>query len=429
MNSIFFRFNKNRRQEKVKKNRIIKNIFIMVLVLLSIVIAGAYINYCINKVPKNVFVLKNETATLDLNIPVTGECKTVSNNAVSSDIDFSKPVTFVGNELGKYRIKIKLFNLFDVKTVNVNVVDTKMVYSGGFQVGMYFKMDGVLVSGISEIKDADGNMQNPCEDKLQTGDYIVSVNNIHINSKKQLNKIVADSGGETLEVLVRRDGNYIDYQIKPVTDEDGDCRIGIWVKDDTQGIGTVTYVTRDGKFGALGHGISDSDVNKLIEVKNGSIYKTKIFKIIRGSNGSPGELLGSILYSDMNKIGTINENTKEGIYGKIDLETIRGYKLKQTEVMFSSNVKCGKAYVRFYNGSEFKDYDINITHLSGGEKKNITFEVTSEELLEKTNGIVQGMSGCPIIQDDKIIGAVTHVLIDNPAGGYGIYIENMMDHN
>ena len=267
MNSIFFRFNKNRRQEKVKKNRIIKNIFIMVLVLLSIVIAGAYINYCINKVPKNVFVLKNETATLDLNIPVTGECKTVSNNAVSSDIDFSKPVTFVGNELGKYRIKIKLFNLFDVKTVNVNVVDTKMVYSGGFQVGMYFKMDGVLVSGISEIKDADGNMQNPCEDKLQTGDYIVSVNNIHINSKKQLNKIVADSGGETLEVLVRRDGNYIDYQIKPVTDEDGDCRIGIWVKDDTQGIGTVTYVTQDGKFGALGHGISDSDVNKLIEVK------------------------------------------------------------------------------------------------------------------------------------------------------------------
>ena len=353
----------------------------------------------------------------------------MSNNAVSSDIDFSKPVTFVGNELGKYRIKIKLFNLFDVKTVNVNVVDTKMVYSGGFQVGMYFKMDGVLVSGISEIKDADGNMQNPCEDKLQTGDYIVSVNNIHINSKKQLNKIVADSGGETLEVLVRRDGNYIDYQIKPVTDEDGDCRIGIWVKDDTQGIGTVTYVTQDGKFGALGHGISDSDVNKLIEVKNGSIYKTKIFKIIRGSNGSPGELLGSILYSDMNKIGTINENTKEGIYGKIDLETIRGYKLKQTEVMFSSNVKCGKAYVRFYNGSEFKDYDINITHLSGGEKKNITFEVTSEELLEKTNGIVQGMSGCPIIQDDKIIGAVTHVLIDNPAGGYGIYIENMLDHN
>ena len=97
--------------------------------------------------------------------------------------------------------------------------------------------------------------------------------------------------------------------------------------------------------------------------------------------------------------------------------------------MFSSNVKCGKAYVRFYNGSEFKDYDINITHLSGGEKKNITFEVTSEELLEKTNGIVQGMSGCPIIQDDKIIGAVTHVLIDNPAGGYGIYIENMLDHN
>jgi stage IV sporulation protein B len=218
-----------------------------------------------------------------------------------------------------------------------------------------------------------------------------------------------------------------DVSIQPVLDESGEYKIGLWVKDDAQGIGTLTFIDSNQCFGALGHGISDETTSSLLNIENGLLYKTKIVSIIKGSNGKPGELVGTIDYSGTEKLGRIIENSSCGIYGKLDKDLTKTYNLELMEVGVSSLVHKGTAFIRMYQGNEYKDYEIELTNISYNGQKNLTFCVKSEELLNLTNGIVQGMSGCPIIQDNNVIGAVTHVLVDDSTKGYGIFIEKMME--
>ena len=206
----------------------------------------------------------------------------------------------------------------------------------------------------------------------------------------------------------------------------GEYKIGIWVKDDTQGVGTVTYVCEDGTFAALGHGISDNETGKVLDIKDGMIYRTRILSIVPGKNGEPGELLGTIDYREDN-IGSIRCNTDKGIYGENAYSLYNEYSPELMKAAGSYEASKGTAYVRFYNNGSFHDYEIDITDLKYGDSKNITFKVTSGELLKLTNGIVQGMSGSPIIQNGKIIGAVTHVFVDDSTCGYGIFIDRMLD--
>jgi stage IV sporulation protein B len=238
---------------------------------------------------------------------------------------------------------------------------------------------------------------------------------------------VKESGGKSLTFSLLRGGIEFDVSISPVLDESGEYKIGLWVKDDAQGIGTVTYIDSNLYFGALGHGISDETTSSLLNIENGLLYKTKIMSIIKGSDGKPGELVGTIDYSATEKLGRIIENRSCGIYGKLDKDLIETYGLELMEVGISSQVHKGTAYIRMYSNNGYKDYEIELINISYNGQKNLTFCVTSEELLELTNGIVQGMSGCPIIQDNKLIGAVTHVFVDDSTKGYGIFIEKMME--
>ena len=318
--------------------------------------------------------------------------------------------------------------MFNIRTVEVNVVNERNIYPCGFQIGMYLKTDGVLVVGTGEFEDYEGNKVNPCSNILKQGDYITAINGKEINSKSELNNIINACNDEKVILKVRRNGEIIELSIKPVLTAEGDYKVGLWVKDDAQGIGTVTYVTDDGKYGALGHGVSDPTVGELMEIRAGSIYKTKIISIVKGENGDPGEFVGTINYSDSNKLGSIIKNSISGITGDISANLINDYKLKKVPLGYSYEVKKGPAYVRLYHNGEYKDYEIEIQNVKTGASKNITYKVVSKELLELTNGIVQGMSGCPIIQNGKLVGAVTHVFIDDSTCGYGIFLENMLEH-
>lgn len=414
MNSIFI----------CRKRNIFKYVLVICLLVGSIVGTGVYINYVMSRIPDNIYVVRDDEAVLDLNIPVTGVCQCSTG---TDKVDFSKPVTLKGSSVGTYEFNIKLFDLFNIRTVDVNVVNERSLYPCGFQIGMYLKTDGVLVVGVGDFEDYSGNTVNPCNNILKSGDYIVGINGEEIDSKTELNEIINRCKNNKIMLDVRRNSEIIQLGITPVLTKDGDYKVGLWVKDDAQGIGTMTYVTDDGKYGALGHGVSDPSVGELMEIKSGSIYKTNIVSIVKGENGDPGEFVGTINYSDNNKLGSIINNDISGIDGRLNRDLVDDYTLEKIPVGYSYEVHKGEAYVRLYHEGSYKDYEIEISNVKSAESKNITYKVVSKELLDLTNGIVQGMSGCPIIQDGKLIGAVTHVFIDDSTSGYGIFVENMLE--
>lgn len=389
-------------------------------------IAG-YWKSIVKKMPKHIYVGQNDETVLDINIPVTGHVYSYEYDNFTKEADFSRPVTIITGDTGHYSMKMKLFGVIELNTVDIEVVDEKMVYPGGFQTGLYMKSDGAFVVNVSSIKQSTGIEVTPADNILMKGDYILSINGKDVTDKKMLSREVAGCDGQDIILKIKRNEQIFDVSVRPVLGEDNVYKLGIWVKDDAQGIGSITYIDGDGNYGALGHGISDSETDNILKIKYGKLYKTRIISIIKGKNGTPGELLGTIEYKDENVLGTITKNTSHGIYGKIDKEVINKYNLELMKTGYSHNVKKKSAYVRMYINDSFCDYEIEITDINNAsENKNITFKVVSEQLLDKTNGIVQGMSGCPIIQDGKVIGAVTHVFVDDPTCGYGIFIEKML---
>lgn len=402
------------------KKKIVYRLFIFIV---SFIVAasgtGIYAHSVADKLPEDIYVQNNQVTTIQLGLPVTAENS-------SQKINFSKPVTFVADRSGSYQFLVKLFGVFDISTVNVNVVEPDFVYPCGFQIGLYLKTDGILAVDIQDITDIYGNHVNPCENIIRQGDYIAAVNGTEVSSKSMLMEEVKKSGGNPVIFTIRRGEQKFDVSVTPVMDESGEYKIGLWVKDDAQGIGTITYIDAQNHFGALGHGISDETTSSLLDIEEGRLYKTKIVSIIKGSDGKPGEFIGTIDYRNANLLGTIEENTACGIYGSLKSDLVHAYDLERMEVGYSYEVCKGPAYIRMYTGSAYKDYEIEIDNIVYNNQKNLTFTVKSQELLELTNGIVQGMSGSPIIQNGKFVGAVTHVFIDNPTKGYGIFAETML---
>lgn len=287
---------------------------------------------------------------------------------------------------------------------------------------------GVLIVDTGEITDQNGMIQEPAANIVQPGDYILEVNGKLVSRKRELIAAIENCQGEDVELLVNRKGEEIPLSLVPVLTQEEDYKLGIWVRDNTQGIGTMTYVDENGKFGALGHGISDTDTGQLLDVSGGELYQAKIVSIIRGTQGAPGELSGYIEYDEEKKIGIIEKNTDIGIFGQL----FPGTRIAQEKVMigYKQEVKKGKAQLLMQSEDKVEKYDIEITEIYSGQQdtnKSFQIQVTDPELLAKTGGIVQGMSGSPILQDGKLIGAVTHVFVQDSAKGYGIFIENMLE--
>lgn len=299
----------------------------------------------------------------------------------------------------------------------------------GNTVGIYMETDGVMVIDTSQIPTPDGLSADPAGNIIRAGDYICSVNHEPLTGKRQLMDMVGDSNGDPMELLIRRGNEEIPVSVQPVLASDGTYKLGVWVRDNIQGIGTLTYVKDDGTFGALGHAISDVDTGEILSLKDGELYLTQILSVVRGEKGNPGELHGVIQYEQGYRLGSITENSGLGIHGKLEGNSIGELHLQQTPVAWKEEVTAGPVRILTSVDGQVCEYDAEIEKIdydAEDSNKSFTIRITDPELLAKTGGIVQGMSGSPILQEGKLVGAVTHVFVNDPAAGYGIYIGDMI---
>ncbi|MCD8014349.1 MAG: SpoIVB peptidase [Lachnospiraceae bacterium] len=303
------------------------------------------------------------------------------------------------------------------------------VYLGGTPIGIYLETDGVFVVDTGIIVSADGSACCPAEHIIKTGDYIQAVNGESVSTKEELIACISSCEGDALVLDVKRDGEQLSLKVAPVMDADGEYKAGIWVRNDTQGIGTLTWIDEDGHFGALGHGISDVDTAELLSIQSGALYSAEVVSVVKGTAGTPGELSGIIHYSESSRIGTITENLENGIYGSITGFSLAVQDQTLYETAFKQEVEEGAASILCTVDGIRREYEVEIKEVRLNDSdvnKGMVIEVTDPELLECTGGIVQGMSGSPILQNGRLIGAVTHVFVADPTKGYGIFIENML---
>ena len=319
------------------------------------------------------------------------------------------------------------YRLLDRKIPDQILVDHENV--SGDAVGIYMQTKGVLIIDTGEIRLENGETEDPARNIVKPGDYIVAFDQDEIRCKQDLMDDLAELSEKSVTIKVRRGEKTIPLTVDPVKDENGKYKLGIWVRDDTQGIGTLTYVDQDGRYGALGHGISDVDTGELLNIADGDLYNAQILGIRKGERGNPGELSGLIRYEEKNILGNISENSKNGIFGTMKAEQMEALTLKKIPVGYKQDMKTGPASILCCTDGEVKEYDAEITRIDMNHEdsnKSFVIQVTDRELLEKTGGIVQGMSGSPVLQSGKLFGAVTHVFVQDSTGGYGIFIENMM---
>lgn len=330
---------------------------------------------------------------------------------------------------GSYQIRCKWLGVLPLKTIKVHTVEKQEVLVSGSPVGIYMETKGVLVIDSGEITDREGIRRTPAEHIIQSGDYICEIDGKVLTGKRQLMQLVRENQGEPMELQVIRHQETIKLEMTPVETEDGSYKLGIWVRDNIQGIGTLTYVEPNGTFGALGHGISDADTGERLEISDGDLYRADILSIRKGTAGTPGELRGVINYREENRIGTICGNSQYGIRGQLEPGKY-SESMKKIPTGLKQEIQTGKAEIRCDIGDGIREYQCAILEIDSNARdtnKCFVLRITDDDLLSRTGGIVQGMSGSPVLQNGKLIGAITHVFVNDPTKGYGIFIENMME--
>ena len=414
----------------------------LILILGFIILYKAYYD----RLPGSIILEIKKEQVLSYNLPVSGTIylsdnaqETVETASVAvTKVDFSEEVTLVASHPQNYVIKTKLFGVIPFKNVDISVVDEVKIIPIGVPVGVYANTDGLLVVQTGEFLDDDGTKHAPCTEVVYPGDYILEINGKKLDSKYELVSTIEECEGESQTLTIEREGEILEMEVVPKENESGEYKLGIWVKDNVQGIGTLTYVMANGQFGALGHGIIDLDIQSVLEINDGNLYKAEILGIKKGQKGTPGEMTGVIFYGQ-DPLGDVEYNYETGIYGQYDLDKmdylLKGMQDKSLtegmEIAYKNEIHTGNAELLCTINDVTKFYDITIDKIfynADNVNKSMKITVTDEELLTITGGIVQGMSGSPIVQDGKVIGAVTHVLINNPEKGYAIFIEEMLEH-
>ena len=324
------------------------------------------------------------------------------------------------------KINVNLFGSIKVKEVSVTVYPKITVIPTGNLIGLKLYTNGVLIIGMTEIKNEEGIMRKPYETlDIKEGDTILELGGEEIDSSKTLQNIVNNSQGNTLEIKYARNGEIKTGEITPAKVSENDYKLGLWVRDSASGVGTMSfYDPETKKFAALGHGISDTDTAELLNIEKGEMVNSKIINITKGQKGFPGEIKGSI--SKESSIGQVNQNTNFGIFGNLlsEPKTLDKYS-SGIEIALRSEVQTGKATIlTTIENNQVEEFEIEITEIyeeNNTDNKSIKIRVTDEKLLEKTGGIICGMSGSPIIQNNKLIGVLTNVLVSEPSIGYGVF--------
>lgn len=413
-----------------------------------------YVSY-LDKIPSKIKIRAGVEQEFNFRVPVSGEIYRVpqevapvasvtdvaeedagllaeeSGEAKSIPIDFAHTVKLRANEIDAYQMDLKLFGVLPYKQVDVEVIQDKLLIPSGIPIGIYVKTDGVLVVGIGEFESSEGDSISPAKYVLQKGDYILKSNGETVENKKQFISMVEASEGEDMILTIRRNNEITDVMINAGKNRMEEWKLGIWIRDNAQGIGTMTYEGTDSTFGALGHGINDVDTSILMNLEEGTLYKTEIVGITRGANGAPGELTGYIEYDSENVIGEITENTAEGIFGVCDETLLESSVYEPIPIALKQEITMGPAQIICSVSGEPEFYDVEIVEVDlehENVNRGIVIRVIDEKLLTLTGGIIQGMSGSPIIQNGKLAGAVTHVLVNDSTKGYGIFIEEMLTH-
>lgn len=424
----------------MKKNTI-KRIFGIILALsIMSFYFSPQIQY-LNKMPSVLNILKGQSQTYNVNLPLYVKINTdnesvlnVNGNSISSQntYDLKKPIEISSNKIGNANIHLSLFGLIPIKDILIKVFPDKVLIPGGNSIGVTLYTKGALVVGMSYVTDESGVSRNPASDAgIMPGDIIEKVKGVPIKNADHLAQLINEYDGKPIEMEIRRKNVLMHVSVQPVQDtEDKKYRLGVWVRDSTAGVGTMTfYDPKTNKYGALGHAITDMDTGSLLKVKNGEIMESKIIDIKQGEKGKPGELKG-IFLEDQKNIGNIETNNDYGIYGTCYDKFVNTLYKNPIPIGMQNSVHEGQAEILTTIDNEgIKKYKINIirvNHQNSPASKSMVIKVTDKELLKRTGGIVQGMSGSPIIQDGKIIGAVTHVFVNDPTKGYGLFIEWMM---
>ncbi len=416
-------------EELRKMRKVIGNLYkgILAFTIAGVLITGWYL--CYSSVPSQVRLTTEKEQQVNFKLPASASIETTQGKMQAG---LYRPLRMVtGASEATYQMDVKLLGVIPLKSVEIQVIGERNVSAAGFPVGIFLKTKGVMVVGVGSFNDIEGTVHEPARNHLAEGDYILSYNGVEVTGKKQFMSLIEENQGAEAVLGVERDGVYLEERLTPAKNQNGEYKMGIWIRDNAQGVGTLTFVDEQGNFGALGHGITDSDTGELMELGRGSLYDTRIVAVRKGTDGVPGELTGMIEYDDTNVIGEITKNTPYGIFGKLDLEKMaeNGINLETREIGFKQDIHLGAATMISSVNDEVQEYAIEITAIhmgNDGGSKGLELLVTDERLLNLTGGIVQGMSGSPIIQDGKVVGAVTHVLVNAPEKGYGIFIEEML---
>ena len=335
------------------------------------------------------------------------------------------------NEIGTKKVQVILFNKLKIKDIDISVIERTKVIPVGQIAGLKLYTSGVLVVGMSEIKGEDNKKYKPYENTgIQEGDTIIQINKTEITDTNKLVETINKSNGKEVKIKYLRNENYQECSMIPAKISKTEYKLGLWVRDSAAGIGTMSYYEPSTQnFAALGHGITDIDTGKLINISNGEFITTKVLSITKGKEGLPGKIQGTI--SEQSKIGTIFKNSNFGIYGRVeDISKININTNKTLEVAMRNEIELGEAKILCsLDGEKAKEYKIEIEKVylnNDYDNKSMLIKITDDELLEKTGGIIQGMSGSPVIQNGKFIGAVTNVLINNPKKGYVVFGDLMI---
>ena len=316
-----------------------------------------------------------------------------------------------------------------VKGEEIKISDIQVVPVGEI-VGIRLYTNGVLVVGTSGIKSSDGQTYKPFENSgIEEGDSIIAINEKIINNTKELINAINAGGGEKIEITYKRRDEEKKCTIKPVEDMQKQYKIGLWVRDNAAGVGTITFYSEDNKsFAALGHAITDIDTGEMIQTSTGEIDNVNIVSIVKGVREEPGKVQGAIKQNSI--IGKIYKNTQYGIYGVIkNIANLNITNTTKMNVAERQEIQLGEATILSNIDGELKEYTIEIekTYLNNNyDNKSMLIKVTDEELLNKTGGIIQGMSGSPVIQNGKFCGAITHVFVKDPSKGYAVFADKMI---
>lgn len=387
--------------------------FILIIFLLFIIYI--YVS-CITLIPENIFLINGEKFEIKKlwGIEALETTETSNNNSNITNLEISL--------FGKITLKnIGITNLEDVRVVPVGKI-----------IGLKMYTNGVLVVGMSEIEDKNNVLNKPYENTdIRAGDTILQINEKEVEDIDSLKNIVNESNGENLQLTLLRNGAVITTSIKPVETEESEYKLGLWVKDAATGVGTMTFYEPDSKsFGILGHGITDSDTDNLINIDSGELVTTKIISLKKGVENEPGEIKGTII--NQQTIGEISKNTQFGVFGNLNnLTALNIDTSKAIEVAPRDEIQEGEATIlcSISDSNVSKEYKIEIEKIykdNDYNNKSMLIKIVDENLINETGGIIRGLSGAPIIQNGKFIGAVTNVLVSNPEVGYAIFGDLMI---